>query len=85
MNEMGVLTIGTQTDQVGYIAFCWYQIVYTIDQVQFIYRQRGDLLPQSREFLTRLEKEFLHFLPYPDRDMRLSIYFNPIATKLLPR
>jgi hypothetical protein len=107
MKQMGVLTIGTQTDQVGYISFCWYQIMLVrstasslnffpmmkitdkwdpdtpIQDIPLCKRERKHLTPDTKIFLARIVSECDRYLPTPDSDMRLAIFFNPIATKLV--
>jgi hypothetical protein len=107
MKKMGVLTIGTQTDQPGYISFCWYQVMLVrstasslrffplmkmtekwdpdtaIKDIPLCKRERKDLTPDTIQFLARIVSECDRYLPKPDSDMRLAIYFNPVATKLV--
>jgi hypothetical protein len=43
-------------------------------------RLRTNLTIESQELLQRLVKECDFYLPYPDSDMRMALYFNPVAT-----
>jgi hypothetical protein len=107
MKKMGVLTIGTQTDQVGYILFCWYAAMLVrstasslkffplmkmtekwdpdtpINDIPLCKRERKDLTPDTIIVLSRIVAECDRYLPKPDSDMRLAVYFNPVATKLV--
>jgi hypothetical protein len=109
MSSMGVVNMGTQTDQPGFISYCWYQIQYVwstaekgemfsvmnfkktwspetpVHKIPTELRARKDLLPQSLEFQHRIVRECDLYVPDPDSDMRLSILFNPVSTKLCLR
>jgi hypothetical protein len=104
MREMGVINIGVQSDQVGYISFCWYQIFQVCfwaesacsfkvmnfnkewkpdaktSSIPLIDRPRHSLPEEAQQLLKRLVVEFDNYLPFPDSDMRMALYFNPVAT-----
>jgi hypothetical protein len=56
-----------------------------LDLIPTLWRARDALLLASQLFLDRAAHKCDIYLPEPDSDMRLSIFFNPISTKLCLR
>jgi hypothetical protein len=48
-----------------------------IDKIPQITRDREELCANTIRFIDRIDKEFQHYFPQPDMDMRLALYFHP--------
>jgi hypothetical protein len=50
-----------------------------VDKIPQITQDRDDLSANTITFIERIDKEFQHYFPQPDMDMRLALYFYPAA------
>jgi hypothetical protein len=50
-----------------------------VDKIPQITRNREDLCANTITFIERIDKEFDHYFPQPDMDIRLALYFHPAA------
>jgi hypothetical protein len=50
-----------------------------VSKIPNITRDRSELSEHTLTFIARIEKEFDHYFPHPDMDMRLAVYCHPAA------